>query len=131
MLSKLCPAVALLLFLLSSALPAAQEGSTREVVTERKRRLIPGGPGQEPFDVTRHTIPINEIQAGGPPRDAIAALVNPKFESVAVANRFLKKSERVLGVIFNGQAKAYSIRVLNWHELVNDFVGGRPVLVSW
>jgi hypothetical protein len=43
----------------------------------------------------------------------------------------LKPSERVLGVALNGEAKAYPLRILNWHELVNDSVGERPVLVTW
>ncbi|MBI1984016.1 MAG: DUF3179 domain-containing protein, partial [Acidobacteria bacterium] len=34
-------------------------------------------------------------------------------------------------VFLNGEAKAYPVRILTWHELVNDRVGGRAILVSW
>jgi len=64
-------------------------------------------------------------------RDAIPALTQPEFISVDQADRLWKPSERVLGVALNGGAKAYPLRILNWHELVNDSVGGQPVLVTW
>ncbi len=103
----------------------------REVITEPERRTIPAGPGLKPFDVTRHLIPLNEIRGGGPPRDGIPALLNPEMVSAAEANRWLSKNDRVLGVFLNGEARAYPIRILNWHELVNDEIGGEPILVSW
>jgi hypothetical protein len=43
----------------------------------------------------------------------------------------LRPSDIVLGVEFGGIAKAYPVRILNWHEVVNDDVGQQPVLVSW
>jgi hypothetical protein len=101
------------------------------VITESERKLLPAGKGQEPFDVTRHTIPITEIVGGGPPRDGIPALINPAFMTAGEADRLLSKHDRVLGVFLNDEAKAYAVRILNWHELVNDAIGGRAVLVSW
>jgi hypothetical protein len=103
----------------------------REVITEPKRKTIPGGPGQKPFDVTRHTIPLSEIRGGGPGRDDIPALASPNFLTADKVGGLLHDSDRVIGVYLNGEAKAYPIRILNWHELVNDTVGGRPVLVTW
>ncbi len=104
---------------------------TEEAIIEQSPRFISGGKGKEPFDVTRHTIPMSEILGGGPPRDAIPALNDPTFISKDQADRLLRKHDRVLGVILNGEAKAYPVAILNWHELVNDRVGGRAVLVSW
>ena len=43
----------------------------------------------------------------------------------------LKGDDRVLGVFLKGEARAYPVPILNYHELVNDKVGGRPILVSW
>lgn len=103
----------------------------REIIIEPERRTLPSGPGRKPFDVTRHTIPITEIRGGGPPRDGIPALINPEMVSAREADRWLGKNDRVIGVHLNGEARAYPIRVLNWHELVNDLAGGQPVLVSW
>lgn len=105
--------------------------SGQTVITESKPRLLPAGPGRKPFDATRHTVSLSEITDGGPPRDGIPALDNPKFISAQSVDRVLKGSDRVLGVLINGEAKAYPVRILNWHELVNDTAGGRAILVSW
>ncbi len=80
--------------------------------------------------VIEPVIPIKEIESSVA-RDAIPALDDPRFSSPGEVGRLLKASDRVLGVALNGEAKAYPVRILNWHELVNDSVGGRPVLVSW
>lgn len=117
------------MFLILPAL--ASSAWSQKVRVERKPKWIRNGPGTKPFDVTRHLIPLNQIQGGGPPRDAIPALNNPPNMRAEQAGLLLKSSDRVLGVVFGGQAKAYPIRILNWHELVNDTVGGRPILVSW
>jgi hypothetical protein len=95
------------------------------------RHLLSGGEGQKPFDVTRHAIPLNEIDASGPPRDGIHALLHPKFVKPGQVSPLLKESDRVLGVLVEGDAKAYPVKILNYHELVNDFLGGKPILVSW
>jgi uncharacterized protein DUF3179 len=103
----------------------------QNVITEPKIKLLRAGHGQKPFDVTRHTIPLKDIEGGGVARDEIAALVHPRFLGVDEVGQQLKDSDRVLGVVLNGEAKAYPVRILNWHELVNDSIGGRPILVSW
>ncbi|MFQ5716604.1 MAG: DUF3179 domain-containing protein, partial [Nitrospinales bacterium] len=62
----------------------------------------------------------------------IPALLKPKFVSAREAEEdFLENNDRVLGVVINGQAKAYPIKILNWHEIVNDKVGGRPVAITF
>jgi len=82
------------------------------------------------FDFTKHSIPIDEIHGGGPAKDGIPALYDPRFTS-AKDVEYLKQSDRILGLIINGEVKAYPIKILNWHELVNDSVGGKDVLVSY
>ena len=89
------------------------------------------GIGTRPFDVTKHSIDPREIVQGGPPRDGIPALVDPKFVSAAEARRFLSDSDEVLGVVESGKAKAYPIKILTHHEVVNDEVGGRPIAVTY
>jgi len=101
------------------------------VITEPTPRFLPGGIHQKPFDVTRHTIPLSEIKEGGPARDAVPAFVHPRFMTARETKGLLGDRDRVLGIFANGEAKAYPVRILNWHELVNDAVGGRPVLVTW
>jgi Protein of unknown function (DUF3179) len=65
------------------------------------------------------------------PRDAIPAIDNPKFVSVQEANERYAEDELILGVEFNGDARAYSIPMLSSHEIVNDTVGGVKIAVTW
>jgi len=88
------------------------------------------GAGTRPFDVTKRSIDLGEI-AQGAPRDGILPLVDPKFVSAAEARRFLSDNDEVLGVVEKGKAKAYPIKILTQHEVVNDRVGGRPVAVTY
>ena len=65
------------------------------------------------------------------PRDAISAIDNPRFLTTAEANESYADDELVLGVNFNGAARAYSIPMLSSHEIVNDTVGGVKIAVTW
>ncbi len=98
--------------------------------TAQQPQYLPSGAGK-PFDVTRHSVPLNEITGGGPPKDGIPALDAPKFVSAEQANKFLSGKDRVLAVALFGGAKAYPIRILNWHEIVNDEINGHPITVTW
>lgn len=82
------------------------------------------------FDVTDALIPAQRIASGGPPRDGIPALASPRFVSAADAT-YLQPDDRVIGVHVSGQARAYPLRILVWHEVVNDVVGDRPVLIVY
>lgn len=82
------------------------------------------------WDYSKSSIPVNEIMSGGPPRDGIPALTNPKYVAAADAS-FMRDDEQVMGVFINGIARAYPTRILSWHELVNDTYRDLPVLVSW
>ncbi len=100
-------------------------------LAQQEKQYLEAGKGQPPFDITRHSVAIEEILSGGPPKDGIPALSNPKFVSASEGDRFLKKHDRVLAIEYNGVAKAYPIRILNWHEVVNDTYNGKPVVVTW
>ena len=65
------------------------------------------------------------------PRDAIPAIDNPQFLSAADANEFYDPDELIIGVEFNGDARAYSVPFLSNHEIVNDTVGGVKIAVTW
>jgi hypothetical protein len=82
------------------------------------------------WDYSRRSIDIDQIQSGGPPRDGIPALFEPKTLPAKWVD-FLDDNDQVLGVVHNGIARAYPTRILSWHELVNDDFGGDPLLVSW
>jgi hypothetical protein len=83
------------------------------------------------FDYSRHSIPVNEIFSGGPPKDGIPSLDKPLFTTADQAEGYLQDEDRVLGLTRNGQAKAYPIKILNWHEIVNDKIGKQPVVVTF
>ena len=81
-------------------------------------------------DFSKHTIDLGEVFSGGPPKDGIPSIDSPKFTSLA-ESRGLSDSEPVVGLVINGDARAYPLRVLMWHEIVNDTVGGVPVTVTY
>lgn len=65
------------------------------------------------------------------PRDAIPAIDNPQFLNASEANEFYDPDELIIGVEFNGEARAYSVPYLSNHEIVNDTVGGVKIAVTW
>ena len=65
------------------------------------------------------------------PKDAIAAIDAPVFINKAEAAEQMEDTERVLGVEINGDARAYPLSILSVHQVVNDIVGGVPVVVTW
>ncbi len=91
---------------------------------------VPGRPLRLQFVLEPSTIPVGEIASGGPGKDGIPALVAPAVLA-ADAAPYLRPGDRVLGVAFGDEARAYPLRILNWHELVNDEVGGTPLLITY
>lgn len=91
-------------------IPCTGRRLTREELTD---------PGQE-FER-------NSVRAA--PRDAFQVLDNPKMTPAAKSK--LVDSEYVIGVVVNGEAKAYTVRVMGSHELVNDICGKEPITASW
>ena len=81
------------------------------------------------FDLRGASIPIKAIERGGPPKDGIPAIDEPKF--VAATQAGLADADRVLGLVLGGVARAYPMRILNWHEVVNDRFGQRAVTVTF
>lgn len=82
------------------------------------------------FDLSNSILPRNEIQHGGPPRDGIPALSDPQLISAAEAD-YLQPQHRVLGIAIDAEARAYPIAILNWHEIVNDSIGGRRLVITY
>lgn len=76
-------------------------------------------------------VPIDEIISGGPPPDGIPPLDAPVFVDAAGVGDQLAAAEAVVVVEINGDARAYPARVMIWHEIVNDTVGGVPVSVTY
>ena len=82
-------------------------------------------------DWERHTIQYDEILSGGPPRDGIPSIDNPQFISPEEAEAWLAGVEPVIALEINGDARAYPLQILTWHEITNDVVGDVPVAVTF
>ena len=78
-----------------------------------------------------HSVSYDEIRSGGVRKDRIAAINEPKFETVAEVNVWLADVEPVLVYRDGNDARAYPLQVLVWHEIVNDVVNGRPVVITY
>lgn len=71
-----------------------------------------------------------EILSGGPPKDGIRAIDDPQF--IAVSDAALTEVEPVITVEIAGEIpRAYPIRYLMWHEIVNDQIGDLPIVVTF
>ena len=136
----------------ATLLPAQPQGGTPAVPLAVSKEVRDPGPGQqwEPdpdfrealrgasfdtrgwlTDFSRHSVPFQEIFSGGPPRDGIPPIDNPKFATLEEGDEFLGPLEPAISFELNGEAKAYPLQILIWHEIVNDVVGGTPVAVTF
>ena len=82
------------------------------------------------FNVDNALVPADEILSGGVPKDGIPAILDPKFIDSGAAD-FLVPDDRVIGVNLKGETRAYPIKILNWHEVVNDTIKGMPIVVTF
>jgi hypothetical protein len=82
-------------------------------------------------DFTKHSVPLSEFLSGGPPRDGIPPVDEPKPTSQAEADEWLADREPVLAVEVGDRVRAYPLQILVWHEIVNDTLGGRPIAVTY
>ena len=81
-------------------------------------------------DFSRSTVDFGEILSGGPPKDGIPAVDDPEHGPVSGEDR-LTPREPVVSLEIGGAARAYPIRYLIWHEIVNDRLAGTPVAVTF
>jgi hypothetical protein len=82
-------------------------------------------------DFTKHSVDLDEIISGGPPKDGIPSIDSPSFAPVKNVVGKLKATEPVIAFTWNGEAKAYPLGILMRHEIVNDIVGGKHVTVTY
>lgn len=82
-------------------------------------------------DFSKHIVPYSEILSGGPPKDGIPAIDEPVFIGVADADDWLEDREPVVFVAVGSDARAYPIQILMWHEIVNDVVGEKPLVITF
>jgi len=118
MLPKPLPLAALVVFVSMGLVAAAQANPLR------------WGSEWPDTDFSKTIIDFSEILSGGPRKDGIPSIDTPKFVPAAEVDD-LSDTEPVVGLVVNGDARAYPLRILTWHEIVNDTVGGVPVTVTY
>src|SRR5206468_3246489 len=89
-----------------------------------------GAAVQNGFDLSKATVRQDEILPGGPPRDGIPAIDQPRFVKPGEAS-FLREDDRIVGVKVDNEKRAYPLRILAWHEIVNDQIGDRAIAVTY
>lgn len=116
----------------STAAPTTEPGPTSTIAAQGG---LPSGPSaltdMQAAEFPEPLVPVEEIIAGGPPPDGIPPVDNPVFVPVAENLELLDPVEPVVAIEIGGDARAYPIRAMVWHEIVNDVVGGVPVAVTY
>ena len=90
-----------------------------------------GDRGPLATDFTIRSINLEELLRGGPGKDGIPAVDSPHFVTQTDADQWLSPDEPVIALEVNGEARAYPIQILIWHEIANDELGGVPVAVTF
>lgn len=80
---------------------------------------------------SKHSVGYDEILSGGPPRDGIRSIDDPQFVDPEEASVWLAGNEPVIALELNGDARAYPLQIITWHEIVNDTVGDVPAVVTF
>ncbi|MBI1367129.1 MAG: DUF3179 domain-containing protein [Planctomycetes bacterium] len=106
-----------MVFMLNPPVLRAQSGTRSSGSASRAEPLTQ-------FNTQGLTVPRDQILSGGPPKDGIPALTNPK--TIAVTDAPYRNDDRMVVVEIAGQVRAYPINVLNWHEAINDTLGDTP-----
>jgi hypothetical protein len=107
---------------LALLLPSAAFAQTSDVA-----RLL----DQFDTDRSQYNIDLSTLEAGGPPKDGIPSIDAPSFVSVGDARSWIEPQEPVIALVVDGEARAYPLQILTFHEIVNDRVGGVPVAVTF
>lgn len=82
-------------------------------------------------DGVKHSVPLDEVRSGGPPKDGIPSIDNPKFIPPSEANEWLDDEEPGIAFSLGDTHRFYPYQILVWHEIVNDTIDGQRVLVTY
>ncbi len=82
-------------------------------------------------DFNKRSIDLSELLPGGPPKDGIPAIINPKFTTIKFASKYLDIKEPLIVVKLNNIVKAYPLQILLFHEIVNDKFANTPVVITF
>jgi hypothetical protein len=106
--------------------------SAEPAATEARPPVSTEGPVQQaPPLPTRTVEPTDYEIITLLPFDAIPSIDQPRFYDAQEADQEYEDQELVIGVVVDGEARAYPIDLLSRHEIVNDIIGGHPIAVTW
>jgi hypothetical protein len=88
-------------------------------------------PWDRPDPVVLEGFDFSQVISGGPPPDGIRPIDEPCFDDVATADEWLEPQSPVMVIEVNGDRRAYPLAIMTQHEIVNDVVGGEPVVVTY
>ncbi|MEA2023317.1 MAG: DUF3179 domain-containing protein [Actinomycetota bacterium] len=119
----------------TEALPSTTASTSTTATADAPVSALPSGPSAlddpESAEFPEPLVPLADIISGGPPPDGIPPIDDPVFLDTTDNLEILDPSESVVALEINGDARAYPIRAMIWHEIVNDTVGGVPVSVTY
>jgi hypothetical protein len=108
-----------------------EDPSSVDRTAEAEAEDVPFDTSDWRTEFSEHNVPLEEFVGGGPPKDGIPSIDDPKFVSAAAADDFLAPREPVAVVALGGEVRAYPLQILTWHEIVNDEIAGKPVAVTY
>ncbi|MBR9699101.1 DUF3179 domain-containing protein [Candidatus Woesearchaeota archaeon] len=79
----------------------------------------------------KYLVDPDKIRGGGPPKDGIPSIDNPKYVTVEEADVWIQDNELVLAMIYKGVKRVYPLQIMVWHEIVNDNIAGDPILITY
>ncbi len=79
----------------------------------------------------KHSVSLDSILGGGPPKDGIPSIDRPKFISIGEASKQLSDAEPGLAIEISKVNRFYPFQILVWHEIVNDIIGSQRVLITY
>ena len=94
-------------------------------------------PSQEEYEIktdssgTKYIVDPDKIVGGGPPKDGIPSIDNPKFVTLDEADQWIEDDELILGITYKGVKRVYPLQIMVWHEIVNDIIAGDPLLITY
>ena len=128
----------LIVLILSLLLLASLFGCTQATPMSQPPTPTPATPPpQEEYDIktdpsgVKYIVDPDKIVGGGPPKDGIPSIDNPKFVPLDEADQWIEDNELVLGITYKGVKRVYPLQIMVWHEIVNDIIAGDPLLITY
>ncbi len=129
------PVVFVLSLLLAALLGCTKPGPAPQPTTPGPAPLP--GPSQDEYEIktdpsgVKFIVDPSKIVGGGPPKDGIPSIDNPKFVPLDEADQWIEDKELVLGITYKGVKRVYPLQIMVWHEIVNDIIAGDPLLITY